>query len=43
MIGKDAKEHETGFIEKEVAELKGMQAVKAWLSYHPELQKYTKK
>jgi len=23
------------FIEKEVAELRGMQAVKAWLSYHP--------
>ena len=29
-----------GFIEEEVAELRGINAVRAWLKHHPELRKY---
>ena len=29
-----------GFAEEEIADLKGMNAVRVWLSYHPELRRY---
>ena len=32
-----------GFIEEEIKDLKGMEAVRLWLTYHPELRKYVEK
>ena len=31
-----------GFIEEEIAEMKGIEAVRVWLTLHPELKKYAK-